>query len=318
VHCQNNKSIPQSAFAAHDAIIVVNGPAEVCLQLRPHLSPRTRLFLWTGFAPNQPALYALQRPEVRAGWDAVVCVSHWHADVMRQGYKLEPNRVEVLRNAIAPAFENLFPDKASLAAAKSAGPILAYTSTPHRGLEILLSLFPEVHRLDARTRLRVYSSMAVYYQDQSKDESAHLYEQCRTTPGVEYVGAIAQPLLAESLKSALVLAYPNIWAETSCIAVMEAMAAGLLVVTSEFGALPETTMGMGLLVPGPRDPQEFGDFARRYAARLIAALGQITPPSDQFWQARWEQVRALTTQHTWSVRAAEWEAMLNARGANVK
>lgn len=79
-------------------------------------------------------------------------------------------------------------------------------------------------------RLEIYSSMAVYNDFQ--DPFQPLYDVARTSPGVAYHGSVAQPALAQALRRATMLAYPNTFAETSCISVMEAMAAGCTFVTS--------------------------------------------------------------------------------------
>jgi glycosyltransferase involved in cell wall biosynthesis len=114
---------------------------------------------------------------------------------------------------------------------------------------------------------------------------------------------VPQPRLAEELRATSVLAYPNTYPETSCIAVLEAIAAGCVVVTSERGALPETMAGFGRLVPieGDRDT---------YIARFVKET------MDVLREQNWEQPLQKQIQHvrkiaTWPERAREWTEWLS-------
>jgi hypothetical protein len=147
VSCLSSRSVPAGLLRQPlDAFVVACGPAEVCLQLHPQLAPATPLVLWTGHAPDQPMLQALQTSDVRNGWDVIVAVSDWHRQALVGRFALDPARVFVLHNAIAPAFAGLFPSAGELVAVKERRPVLAYTSTPFRGLDLLLRVFPEVQR----------------------------------------------------------------------------------------------------------------------------------------------------------------------------
>jgi glycosyltransferase involved in cell wall biosynthesis len=291
----------------YDALVVLNGPAEACFQLRPYLAPTTPLVLWTQHAANQSAMKALNHPEVRQSWDAVACVSQWQRTTMIGHYGLDPARVFVLRNAIAPCFEALFSGRDELARAKGPQLILSYTSTPFRGLDVLLSVFPEVQVEFPEAELEVFSSMKVYQQGEWGDAFVPLYNQCRTTPSVHYAGSVPQPRLAEALKAASILAYPNTFAETSCIAVMEAMAAGLLVVTTDLGALPETTMGFGSLVSSDDGPGGREALDRDFVDRLKVVLRKRADDPSRFAADRFEQVEAINAGCTWRARAPQWE-----------
>jgi glycosyltransferase involved in cell wall biosynthesis len=287
--------------------ISLNGPADLSLGLRPHLDSATPLVLWTQHAVDQPAMQPLLRGETRRGWDAIVCVSRWHRASVIGHYRLEPARVVALRNAIAPCFEGLFSSRVELARAKGSRPILSYTSAPYRGLNVLIPVFSAARQEFPDAELEVFSSMQVYQQAEEGDVYAPFYQACRRTPGIRYLGSVPQPRLAEELKAASILAYPNTFAETSCIAVMEAMAAGLMIVTADLGALPETTMGFAAMVPPADGPAGFQDFARRYLDRIKGILRERAADPPGFAAARFEQVEAINADCTWRVRAIEWE-----------
>jgi glycosyltransferase involved in cell wall biosynthesis len=291
--------------AGHDALVALNGPAEASV-LRRELAPGTALALWTGHDCDIAAVADLARPEVRDGWDKIVCVSDWHRRRYLDVFKAAPNRVEVRRNAISPFFESLFHDAQDLRRRKSGPRRLAYTSTPFRGLDVLVDVFP---KLPGDCRLEIYSSMKVYNLPQDDARFAALYERARQTPRVSYVGAIPQPDLARAMAQVSILSYPNTYPETSCIAVLEALAAGALVVTSDLGALPETTMGLGELVPNHLSVG-LDEFSRGYLLRLQAVIGVAAADPRAFDERLYEQTKIVNAGNTWRVRAGEWEAMI--------
>ncbi|MEG4507994.1 glycosyltransferase family 4 protein [Microcoleus sp. F6_B4] len=232
-----------------DFLVIVN-IAGKALEVKPLLGDCTHLILWIH---NEPGFVFLQdfnnHREINA-CDAFVFVSDWQRDEFHRRFGIDFNRSCVLRNAIAHFLANIFPDNLSILSHKSKPSVLAYTSTPFRGLDILLKVFPEICQAVPGTRLKVFSIMKVHQIDDSDNQLffCQIYRQCQETEGVEYVGSVPQPELVRQMRSVAVLAYPNTYLETSSIAVMEAMACGCRIVTSELAALPETTAGFARLV----------------------------------------------------------------------
>jgi glycosyltransferase involved in cell wall biosynthesis len=250
---------------------------------------------------------SLSDPKCVALWDRIVCISDWQREMFRQHFDIPQEKIDVLRNAISPLFANLFADADQLSAAKSDALRLAYTSTPFRGLAVLLACFPAIHRRHPSCRLDVFSSMQVYGQSPKDDPYTAFYEQCRQTEGINYRGSVSQSQLAKELAGAAMLAYPNTFAETGCIAAMEALAAGLLVVTADLGALPETCAGWARLVSpvGPGRSQE--QFAVDFTRHVIHAIQELEANPTQFFRQRFEQSQAINASCNWDIRAAEWE-----------
>ncbi|MBK4728909.1 tetratricopeptide repeat protein [Oxynema sp. CENA135] len=305
-------------FRSLDAAIVLN-QAGWGKKLKPLLGYATKLFLWTQQVPSLKAMQALgDRAELDA-YDRLIFVSNWQRDRFLDFFAIDLAKTVVLRNAIAPAFANLFPEQTNILAAKTNPPILAYTSTPFRGLDLLLSIFPKIREAIPGTRLQVFSSKKVYQMATELDESVYgiLYQKCRQMEGVEYIGSIPQPQLAEKLRSIAMLAYANTFEETSCIAVVEAMASGCFVVTSELAALPETTAGFGHLVSvegvegfsSVRDWQfsqrpDWQNYADRFLEKTVQVLRNWQ--SEESASLLKKQVEYIQKQCTWTVRSREW------------
>jgi predicted O-linked N-acetylglucosamine transferase (SPINDLY family)/glycosyltransferase involved in cell wall biosynthesis len=286
-----------------DAVIALND-ASVARAFRAALAPGTPVILWTQHAHDQPAMLGLKDRALAAQWRAIVAISDWHRGKLIETFGLDPARVRVRRNAIAPVFE-------TLARTPNPGPArLVYTSTPFRGLDVLLGVFPRLREMFPGTTLDVFSSLAVYQVAAKDDPFGSLYERARATPGVAMRGSVPQAELAAELARADVLAYPSTFAETGCIAAMEALAAGLDVVSSRLGALPEATMGFGKLAA--IDPVTLGDeaFARHYLDTLSAALDLRARARAEWDAERAAAARAMRSEGNWSARAIEWERSL--------
>lgn len=308
VQCLRYEDIPAEIFAPSDTItVVLNGPADVVRAVREVIPAGRPLILWTQHAHDQPAMLSLRDPAIVSLWDRIVCISDWQKAMFHEQLGVPLKKMDVLRNGIGPVFENMFRDAAQLADAKANALRLAYTSTPFRGLDVLLACFPAIYRRHPTCRLDVFSSMEVYGQSSASDPYQALYTQCRATEGIDYRGSVAQAELAKELAGVTMLAYPNTFAETSCIAVMEALAAGLLVVTSDLGALPETCSGWARLVPPPGPGRTQEQFAIDFARTVMQALIELQSDRPKWIQQRFEQSQAINTSCNWALRAAEWE-----------
>ena len=306
VHCLRLAADAFRRLPALDALVVVSG-AGPGRALRAALPPPTALVLWTGHAVDQPAVEPLYDPAQRAAFDGFALVSAWQRQQYLQHFGLPPERSAVRRNGIAPAFAGLFAGGEPILAPKARPPVLAYTSTPYRGLELLLDAFPRIRRAVPGSTLKVFSGMQVYQLPGAEEQARFgpLYRRCRETEGVEYLGGRPQPEVAAALKAASVLAYPNTYPETSCIAVLEAMAAGCRVVTSHRAALPETTAGFARLVPVDLDPAAYLD---RFVEEVVQAL---TEPDGAEVEAKLRrQVEHVNAQHAWPTLAEEWAQWL--------
>lgn len=226
--------------------------------------------------------------------DEVFCVGDWQAGTFVQKLGFPKERMHVMGNGIFP--QNFLPKSRNLRC-----PEILYSSTPFRGLEHLVRIFPEIQKEVHEARLRILSSMRVYGVDAEEDQKIFgaLYERIKAVGG-GFCGSVPQHELAQILCSGMVFAYPNTFDETFCISVLEAQAAGLPVVTSARAALLERVEhGVdGFLVEG--DPA--GDSYQKEFSKHVVALFQ----DEALWQRMSLAGQKKAARHTYDELAKQW------------
>jgi glycosyltransferase involved in cell wall biosynthesis len=286
---------------------------------------RGPLLLWTGHDVDVPEMARLSDRREQAAWDLIVFKSQWQWRRHQRRFGIDPGRVAIIRNAMAPPFEAA-PLRTAFFFDERRPPVLAYTSTPFRGLEVLLRAMPRIRAAIPGCRLKVYSSLEVYQLSSEGGIYAELYDRARAMDGVDYVGSLGQRDLARAMAEVDVLAYPSMFRETACIALMEAMACGCLVVANRLGALPETAAGFAELFPWPpllARRRLSGLCAPAYAAFMVRALRRVQASPDAARDRLAAQMTFARQAYNWTARAADWESLLIAmrergqgRGAN--
>lgn len=244
-------------FRRHEAFDPLDRRGALICSRIPEVGDRpiaaaTRL-LWTHDIDFGPRM----NPRRAEAFDHVLVLSEWHRRHVAGRYPFLADKLLRTRNGIERSYFHPLPWE-------QRAPRVLYTSSPDRGLDVLLGLWPRVLEQVPDAELHhAYSAVydRVADQDPAIAEHRDRIRVLAKQPGVQSLGSLGQRDLARLMCSSRVWAHPS-WMglhdsafhETSCIGAMEAQAAGCLVVASDWGALSETVQ-WGRLVNsgGPGD-----------------------------------------------------------------
>jgi glycosyltransferase involved in cell wall biosynthesis len=240
-------------------------------------------------------------------YDWYVFNSHWCYEKFRMMFDIPTHKSLVIKNAIDKIESRKLDHNVG-------DPIkLIYTSTPWRGLNVLLAAMQLV--TNKSVHLDVYSSTQVYgdqFKKANDDKFKELYNQAKALKNVSYIGYKPNEFIKDNLKNYHMFAYPNIWEETSCIAAIEAMAAGLYTIVTDYGALFETCSDFAVYIPYEKD---FVRLAKTFAQVIDTAAGQIH--KDHVKEHLQIQIDYTNRFYSWELRKGVWnkflEGVINAR-----
>lgn len=146
---------------------------------------------------------------------------------------------------------------------------LIYFSTPQRGLDLLVPVFERLAEKHKNIHLDVFSSFKIYGWDDADKNFEPTYDRIRNHPQMTYHGFAHQDKLREALQKAHILAYPNIWKETSCRVLIESMSAGLMCVHPNLAALPDTSGGLTTMYQFNEDVNKHANVFLQYLEHAI-------------------------------------------------
>ena len=223
--------------------------------------------LWQKNSYDQPNLAPwFKDKDNHKKYDWYVFNSHWNYEKFRYFFDIPTEKCLVIKNGvdnIKPRDLNKKKDKIKL----------IFHPTPWRGLNVMLAAMQYIK--NPNIELDVYSSTEVYgksFYDQSNSLYQGLFDQAKQLPNVNYIGYKPNEYIKEHLHEYDIFAYPNIWEETFCISAVEAMAAGLYIITTDYGALYETCAEFSTYIPYQKS---YTNLAKNFAYAIEASAERL-------------------------------------------
>lgn len=249
--------------------------------------------------PLDPESQHLNDPWSRSRFHKIVYCGNWQMNQYETRLGIpHDQKLAVLESAIEP-IPYIEKNKKEIR--------LIYTSTPQRGLAILVPVFEALAQKYDNIVLDVYSSYKIYGWDQADQQFEALYEKCRQHPRINYHGFAKNDEVRAALQRAHIFSYPSIWLECNCKALIEAMSAGLLCVHPNYGGLIDTSGGMTAMYNWDQDINKHANIFYSQLDNAIQIVQQ-----DQVQNYLRFQKQYADTRFNWTKVLKQWDGLLRA------
>lgn len=231
-------------------------------------------------------------------FDKVLCLSNWHKEFFLSQYPfLDKDKIIVTRNGI-----DLDRFKTRLPKTNKA----VYASSPNRGLDVLLKLWPRVLAEIPDAELHIYygfDSWEKFAANNPKElEIIENYKKLiKETPGVIYHGRVNQDELAKAWLTSKVWSFSSHFTETFCINAAESQAGWCVPVTTKLAALAETVK-CGILLDPPNTTKEYQD-------KFVNEIVKLMKDSDYFESYAEKGHQIALESFGWDTLVDDWEKM---------
>ncbi len=242
--------------------------------------------LWTGDSDEQPYSLGLGDKRVVELVDILLTVSRWQSQILCEKSGFPAEKTFVLGNGIDLG---LFAGSEDRHRKR-----LIYSSVPYRGLQLMPEILESLVQRHPDLELHSFAGFSVYddrVHENDKRNYQLLLQKLSRFPQFHDHGNTTQAALAREMMKSSILAYPNTFAETSCITALEAQAAGCAIVSSALGAMTETVGEAGILIGDPPGSTE-------YRTHFVSAVDRLLT-DDAEWKRLSENGLARSQAFDW-------------------
>jgi glycosyltransferase involved in cell wall biosynthesis len=270
-------------------------------------------FLWMHDVNIGPSLeFIKDKP------DRILGLTHWHVRHLIDLYDLSGEKMAVIPNGIETSrFEK---DRSN---DPSGDAKFVWSSSPDRGLDILISMWPQIKEKYPEATLDVFygweiidkiiashrSQGQVSWLETFKKSIADHLAYLGPDSGITWRGRVDQDTLAEALYKANYWGYPTAFMETSCITALECMAAGVIPITSDLAALGEILSDSPFLVKG-------WPLNHSYQVSWLKKLDIAVSNEEKRIQQR-SINREFALKQTWDNSYIKWRKLIETCGVKV-
>ena len=249
--------------------LIDNMDAEVLEKVAIHLSRPRELYddvpniFWCHDLSEDPENQILKD----GGWQKFthfVFVTSWQRDQYIMRFGIPYGKCSVIHNAVEVKYD---PEEKDMETIR-----FVYHTTPHRGLELLVPIFASLAKEFDNIHLDVYSGFEIYGWKNRDEAYKPLYEQIEQHPNMTYHGVKSNDEVLAALKKSHIFLYPNIWKETSCIALLEAIKSQMICIHPNYGALPETGANATIMYDWNEDMNHHANYAFSVAKQILIAM----------------------------------------------
>jgi len=256
--------------------------------------------LWAHHAYDQPVFLNFDHNTV----DHIVSPSHWAKEQLVRFLKVPKEKISVIPNGVS--------DKFTLSENKTK--TFIYTSIPYKGLELLPRIIPLIQQRHPDAKFKIFSSMSLY--GNIMDPFVDLYQDLKLLKNVEYSAAVDQDELIQHYQESAFFIHPNIWEETFCVSMAEAMKCGCYPIITNIGALPEVaTENFSSIVPleGTRTTEKYevtDNFINKFAEVCCAALDYFDNDRATYNQISKSASNHISQKCDWKKISKQWEKLI--------